>query len=112
MMNIFSNGWLDDLSNHIILSQPKTVTEAENLAHLQNAVKCDSGVPSSLTASQDKDVLQKQKIKDLEGQGNLFMPIPPIQALKANMHIATKRQTKSFFLTPSPQYLQLVIFIH
>ena len=114
MMNVFINGLVDDLRNHVILGQPKTFAAAENLARLRSAVKRASGVPSSLTASQDKNALQEQKIKELEGQVNLLMSIAakknehcaslpkPVQALEANMPIATKRQTNPFLPDPQP----------
>ena len=102
-MNVFITGLVDHLRNHVNLSQPTTFTKAENLACLRNAVKCASGVSSPLTASQDKNTPQEQKIKELEGQGNLLMSIAakntkqctnlpkPIQALEANMQSVTKR---------------------
>ena len=114
MMNVFINGLVEDLRNHVILGQPKTFAEAENLACLRNAVKHASGVSSPLTASQDKNALQEQKIKELEGQVNLLMSIAaknneqraslpkPVQALEANAQIATKCQTNPFLPDPQP----------
>ena len=114
MMNVFINGLVKDLRNHVILGQPKTFAEAENLARLRNAVKRASGVSSPLTASQDKNALQEQKIKELEGQVNLLMSIAaknneqraslpkPVQALEANAQIATKCQTNPFLPDPQP----------
>ena len=124
MMNVFINGLVDDLRNHVILGQPKAFAEAENLARLRNAVIRASGVSSPLTASQDKNALQERKIKELEGQVDLLMSIAakttnnvqvcqnPSKLSKPICKLPQSAKPTRFCLTPSPQYLHRAIFIH
>ena len=90
MMNVFINGLSDDIKNHVILNQPKTFADADNLARLRDAVSSNSGGRTSLPAAQS--VLQDQRIKELEGQVNLLISLaaqkkpltvssPPVHAL-------------------------------
>ena len=74
LMNIFINGLSTDLKNHVILNQPKTFAEAENLARLRDAVLKASGVSSSFAAA-SQNQFQEKKIKELEGQVNLLMSL-------------------------------------
>ena len=75
MMNVFINGLVGEIKNHVILGQPKTFAKAENLARLRNAVKNASVVSSVLATPQDKTALQEKRTKELEGQVNLLMTI-------------------------------------
>ena len=89
-MNMFINGSSDDIKNHVILNQPKTFVDADNLACLCDAVSTNSGACTSLHAAQS--VLQDQRIKEIEGQVNLLISLtaqkksltvssPPVHAL-------------------------------
>ena len=69
MMNIFINGLSAELKNHVVLNQPKTFTEAENLARLRDAVSKSFGPTVPQTISQD------QRIKELEGQVNILLAL-------------------------------------
>ena len=61
LMNVFINVLCDEIKTHVILNQPKSFAEAENLARLREAVSKNSGVSNSLTVAQF--VLQEQRIK-------------------------------------------------
>ena len=73
LMNVFINGLCDEIKNHVILNQPKSFAEAENLARLREAVFKNSGVSNSLTVAQS--VLQEQRIKELESHVNLLVSL-------------------------------------
>ncbi len=95
MMNVFINGLADNIKNHVILNQPKSFAEADNLARLRNAVNISGGTTSHLGNAQG--VAQAQRIKELEGQVNLLMSLasqkegaklnspPSIQALETEI---------------------------
>ena len=73
MMNIFVNGLNESTKTHVILNQPKTFADAENLARLRDSVSKTSApsfpqMPSSIPP-------QEQRIKELEGQVNLLFSI-------------------------------------
>ena len=72
LMNIFINGLSPELKSHVVLNQPKTFAEAENLAHLRDAVLKASGPASLNTIGQSH---QDQRIKELEGQVNLLLSL-------------------------------------
>ena len=59
LMNAFINGLCEDTKNHVILSQPKSFAEAENLARLREAVSKTSSSPFS---EAKKDVRRKCQI--------------------------------------------------
>ena len=73
MMNIFVNGLNHVIKTHVILNQPKTFAEAENLARLRDSVSktsaCDTPQTSPSIAPQE------QRIKELEGQVNLLFSL-------------------------------------
>ena len=71
MMNLFINGLKNEIKSHVILNQPKTFAEADNLARLRSAVFSTS-VSENLLPSLG-NTLQEQRIKELEGQVNLLM---------------------------------------
>ncbi len=71
MMNIFINGLVEDIKSHVILNQPKSFSEAENLARLRDSVRKTSNASSALSVANPQD----QKIKELEGQINLLLSI-------------------------------------
>ena len=73
LLNVFINGLRDDIKTHVILNQPDSFAEAENLARLREAVSKNSGVSSSLTAVQS--TLQEQRIKELEGHVSLLVSL-------------------------------------
>ncbi len=56
---------------HVILNQPKSFSEAENLARLRDSVRKTSNASSALSVANPQD----QKIKELEGQINLLLSI-------------------------------------
>ena len=72
LMNIFVNGLAPELKSHVVLNQPKTFSEAENLARLRDAVYKSSG-PSLLATPSPSN--QDQRIKELEGQVNLLLSL-------------------------------------
>ena len=73
MMNVFVNGLNHVIKTHVILNQPKTFAEAENLARLRDSV--------SKTSVHDTPHMspsiapQEQRIKELEGQVNLLFSL-------------------------------------
>ena len=69
IMNIFINGLSDDLKTHVILNQPKTFAEAENLARLKDSV--GKTLPPTFSAQ----TVQDRRIKELEGQVNLLLSL-------------------------------------
>ena len=69
MMNIFVNGLRADIKNHVLLNQPKTFAEAENLARLRDSVSKSFGQTVSTPSTQE------QRIKELEGQVNLLLEL-------------------------------------
>ena len=73
MMNIFINGLKGDLKSHVILNQPKSFAEADNLARLRNAVNFSAG--GQMPVANDFDTAQTRRIKELEGQVNLLMSL-------------------------------------
>ena len=73
LMNGFINGLRDDVKNHVISNQPKSFTEAENLARLREAVSRNSGLSNQLPAPQS--MLQEQRIKELEHHVNLLVSL-------------------------------------
>ena len=99
MMNIFVNGLNDAIKTHVLLNQPKTFAEAENLARLRDSVSKTSAhtfplAPPSVPA-------QEQRIKELEGQVNLLFSLAnktphqdaaQLDALSANNTIVTPSQ--------------------
>ena len=70
MMNIFVNGLRADIKNHVLLNQPKTFAEAENLARLRDSVSKSFGQTVSTPSTQE------QRIKELYTQRvpNFVMP--------------------------------------
>ena len=72
LMNIFINGLNSELKSHVILNQPKSFSEAENLARLRDAVSKSSGVNSLPVTG---PTVQDQRIKQLEGQVNLLLSL-------------------------------------
>ena len=103
MLNIFINGLQNDLKSHVILNQPKTFAEAENLARLRDSVSKTGVSSSSLPASK---TLQDQRIKELEGQVNLLLSLatekknqtpksPAVQAVSAQK-VVSRRSTNPF----------------
>ena len=93
-MNIFISGLSTEIKNHVILNQPKSFAEADNLARLRDAVSKSSreATPSNAVANS----VQEQRIKELESQVNLlvslaavktnqnFVDPPPMQSLATN----------------------------
>eukprot|EP00794_Sanderia_malayensis_P016316 gene16316-biopygen11996 len=86
-MNIFISGLSQELKNHVVLNQPETFAEAENLARLMEAVSQSKKSPPT--------AIQEQRIKELESQVNLLVSLAaqkksvsqPVQALSAsNLH--------------------------
>ena len=73
LMNVFINGLRDDVKNHVILNQPNSFAEAENLARLREAVSRNSGISNQLPAPQS--MLQEQRIKELEHHVNLLVSL-------------------------------------
>ena len=73
LMNVFINGLCFEIKNHVILNQPTSFAEAENLARLREAVSKNSGVSNSLIVAQS--VLQEQRIKELESHVNLLVSL-------------------------------------
>ena len=71
-MNVFITGLCDEIKNHVILNQPKSLAEAENLAHLREAVSRNSGVSSSLATAH---LIQEQRIKELESNMGLLVSL-------------------------------------
>ena len=71
LMNAFINGLCEDTKNHVILSQPKSFAEAENLARLREAVSKTSSSPFSGAQS----VLHEQRLKELENNVNLLVSL-------------------------------------
>ena len=69
IMNIFIKGLSDDLKTHVILNQPKTFAEAENLARLKDSV--GKTLPPTFSAQ----TVQDRRIKELEGQVNLLLSL-------------------------------------
>ena len=74
MMNIFINGLSEDLKTHVVLNQPKTFAEAENLARLRDSVT-KSSPGNSLAAAASTNFAQNQRIQELEGQVNLLFSL-------------------------------------
>ena len=70
MMNIFINGLKKEIRNHVILNQPKSFAEADNLVRLRTAV-----LSTSVSENQNGENVfqQEQRIKELEGQVNLLL---------------------------------------
>ena len=60
LMSVISNGVCNEIKNHVILNQPKSLAEAENLASLREAVSRHSGVSSSLGTAHSN--LQEQRM--------------------------------------------------
>lgn len=71
MMNIFINGLSHELKTHVILNQPTSFAEAENLARLKDAVSLPnaSGIFTATNPPQNNE----RRIKELEGQVNLLI---------------------------------------
>ena len=94
MMNIYINGLVDDIKTHVILNQPDSFAKAENLARLREAVMNNN----SLTSARS-NVMQDQRIKELEGQVDLLVslasksklapntPMPSVHAVSANYSV-------------------------
>ena len=80
LMNVFINGLCDEIKNHVILNQPKSFAEAENLARLREAVSRNSGGSSSLATAHS---IQEQRIKELESNVSLLVSLAAQQ--KSNM---------------------------
>ena len=106
MMNVFINGLNNEIKTHVILNQPKSFAEAENLARLRNAVGNSTGFSNTATATAQA-VSQEQKIKELEGQVNLLMTLAaqrkdpnfsakPVQAFEAKTPSVVKKHTNPF----------------
>ena len=73
MMNIFVNGLNHVIKTHVILNQPKTFAEAENLAHLRDSVSKTSAYDTPQMSPSIAP--QEQRIKELEGQVNLLFSL-------------------------------------
>ena len=71
-MNIFVTWLSSELQSHVILNQPKCFSEAENLAHLRDAVSKSSRTNPQPAASR---IAQDQHIKQLESQVSLLLPM-------------------------------------
>ena len=106
MMNVFINGLNNEIKTHVILNQPKSFAEAENLARLRHAVANSTGFSNSATATA-QSASQEQKIKELEGQVNLLMTLAaqkkdpsfsakPVQAFEAKTPLVVKNHTNPF----------------
>ena len=106
MMNMFINGLNNKIRTHVILNQPKSFAEAENLARLRNAVANSTGFSNPATATA-QSASQEQKIKELEGQVNLLMTLAaqkkdpsfsakPVQAFEAKTPSVVKNHTNPF----------------
>ena len=70
MMNIYINGLADDIKTHVLLNQPDSLAKAEKLARLREAVMTND----SLTTGRS-NILQDQRIKELEGQVDLLVSL-------------------------------------
>ena len=86
MMNISINGLKKEIKNNVILNQPKSFAEADNLARLRAAF-------SSTSVSENQTLenvsQQEQRIKELEGQVNLLLTFQkqqpkPVHALDSS----------------------------
>ncbi len=108
IMNIFISGLSDEIKNHVILNQPETFAEAENLARLRDAVSKSGKVSNQNTAIQNS--VQEQRIKELESQVNLLVSLAaqkttsnsvsqPVQAIAASNF--DSEISKNPFLLPS-----------
>ncbi len=73
LMNIFINGLSSELKSHVVLNQPQTFSEAENLARLREAVSKSTG--ASPSQAPQSNSFQDQRIKELEGQVSLLMSL-------------------------------------
>ena len=100
LMNIFINGLNGELKSHVILNQPKSFLEAENLARLRDAVSKSSGVDSLPTVSPNP---QDLCIKQLEGQVNMLLSLSSEKSHPAQQSVHAISPGLSFQASASNQ---------
>ena len=70
MMKIYINRLADDIKSHVILNQPDSFAKAENLARLREVVMTNDWWTTARS-----NILQDQRIKELEGQVDLLVSL-------------------------------------